>query len=75
MSAFSPDVLVIDLDTLVDDGAIERVSPQRRKSAMPSPTRSASALRHSLRDRADGVRQRGDEPVAVGVVDRRDIAM
>jgi len=27
MSAFSPDVLVIDLDTLVDDGAIERVPP------------------------------------------------
>jgi hypothetical protein len=27
MSAFSPDVLVIDLDTLVDDGAITRVTP------------------------------------------------
>jgi hypothetical protein len=27
MSAFSPDVLVIDLDTLVEDGAIERVPP------------------------------------------------
>ncbi len=27
MSAFSPDVLVIDLDTLVADGAIEPVAP------------------------------------------------
>src|SRR4051794_13801307 len=27
ISAFSPDVLVIDLDTLVDDGAIRRVPP------------------------------------------------
>lgn len=27
MSTFSPDVLVIDLDTLVDDGAIDRVPP------------------------------------------------
>jgi hypothetical protein len=27
LSAFSPDVLVIDLDSLVDDGAIERVPP------------------------------------------------
>ena len=27
MSSFSPDVLVIDLDTLVADGAIERVTP------------------------------------------------
>ena len=28
MSEFSPDVLVIDLDTLVADGAIERVAPR-----------------------------------------------
>jgi hypothetical protein len=27
MSTFSPDVLVIDLDTLVKDGAIKRVPP------------------------------------------------
>ena len=31
MSTFSPDVLVIDLDTLVDDGAITRVSRRRRR--------------------------------------------